>query len=298
LSKVGRNDPCPCGSGKKYKKCCYRADKLSSAKDEIVRIGPGWIKQNVARLLEMATTAGTLQTPDTDEVLATDILACHNALTMPASDATLSPDSSSDEEIEIQELGEDAEVDVNIATLGHAKMMSDGGEVLEGAELSPVLHSVKLSASNRRDRRLYTQLKLSLSLSIFEPFEVSEVLRGSGFKLRSVLNGRTLQINQSDDAELLEPMEWLYGRVVIFEKRAYLLEGWEKVGFKRRKALRRKAKDLLSLTDDVAPLSLLRSKASQLLACCRLHRVQYSNIEPQVSPNSTDNVSQSEGVDL
>jgi uncharacterized protein YchJ len=21
-SKVGRNDPCPCGSGKKYKKCC------------------------------------------------------------------------------------------------------------------------------------------------------------------------------------------------------------------------------------------------------------------------------------
>lgn len=21
-SKIGRNDPCPCGSGKKYKKCC------------------------------------------------------------------------------------------------------------------------------------------------------------------------------------------------------------------------------------------------------------------------------------
>lgn len=25
--KVGRNDPCPCGSGKKYKKCCYRKDR-------------------------------------------------------------------------------------------------------------------------------------------------------------------------------------------------------------------------------------------------------------------------------
>lgn len=23
-NKVGRNDPCPCGSGKKYKKCCGR----------------------------------------------------------------------------------------------------------------------------------------------------------------------------------------------------------------------------------------------------------------------------------
>jgi SEC-C motif len=24
--KIGRNDPCPCGSGKKFKKCCLRAD--------------------------------------------------------------------------------------------------------------------------------------------------------------------------------------------------------------------------------------------------------------------------------
>lgn len=22
MSDIGRNDPCPCGSGKKYKKCC------------------------------------------------------------------------------------------------------------------------------------------------------------------------------------------------------------------------------------------------------------------------------------
>ena len=25
LRDVGRNDPCPCGSGKKYKKCCLNA---------------------------------------------------------------------------------------------------------------------------------------------------------------------------------------------------------------------------------------------------------------------------------
>ena len=24
--KVGRNDPCPCGSGKKYKQCCGKND--------------------------------------------------------------------------------------------------------------------------------------------------------------------------------------------------------------------------------------------------------------------------------
>ncbi|MCP4388788.1 MAG: zinc chelation protein SecC, partial [Gammaproteobacteria bacterium] len=22
MGKIGRNDPCPCGSGKKYKRCC------------------------------------------------------------------------------------------------------------------------------------------------------------------------------------------------------------------------------------------------------------------------------------
>nr|WP_233217455.1 SEC-C metal-binding domain-containing protein [Trinickia dabaoshanensis] len=26
--KIGRNDPCPCGSGKKFKKCCGAASVL------------------------------------------------------------------------------------------------------------------------------------------------------------------------------------------------------------------------------------------------------------------------------
>ncbi len=29
-SKIGPNDPCPCGSGKKYKKCCMQKDKMNS----------------------------------------------------------------------------------------------------------------------------------------------------------------------------------------------------------------------------------------------------------------------------
>ena len=32
MSKVGRNDPCPCGSGKKFKKCCE--EKVKSKKFE------------------------------------------------------------------------------------------------------------------------------------------------------------------------------------------------------------------------------------------------------------------------
>ena len=30
--KVGRNDPCPCGSGKKYKQCCQKKQQAQPAK--------------------------------------------------------------------------------------------------------------------------------------------------------------------------------------------------------------------------------------------------------------------------
>ncbi len=29
MTKVGRNQPCPCGSGKKYKQCCLQADEAA-----------------------------------------------------------------------------------------------------------------------------------------------------------------------------------------------------------------------------------------------------------------------------
>ena len=37
-SKIGRNAPCPCGSGKKYKKCCMR--RHEAARSESAPAGP------------------------------------------------------------------------------------------------------------------------------------------------------------------------------------------------------------------------------------------------------------------
>lgn len=295
MNKIGRNQLCPCGSGKKYKKCCYRAKSPSAAQEEIVRIGPAWVKQNVTHLLKLAMTQGPLKVGDHEEPQFTDLLACHNALTQLDSERVSSDARSlrEMEEVEVQELGGEAEVDVNIATLGDAQMMSDVGDALEDAQVSTVLREVNLPTSNRRDRRLQTQLKLSLSQSVLEPFEVIEVLRGSGLKIRSVLNGRTLQINQPDDAARLEPMEWIYGRVVIFEKRAYLLDGWEKIGFRRRKALRASLRELLSIGNEAVPLSLLRDHATEILKRCRLHQAPPINETPEsVVPNkSTSEIS-------
>lgn len=36
--KVGRNDPCPCGSGKKYKKCCMNKDLGIGIKSKILQL--------------------------------------------------------------------------------------------------------------------------------------------------------------------------------------------------------------------------------------------------------------------
>lgn len=33
MPKVNRNDPCPCGSGKKYKSCCMRADQIADSRE-------------------------------------------------------------------------------------------------------------------------------------------------------------------------------------------------------------------------------------------------------------------------
>lgn len=35
MSKIGRNDPCPCGSGKKYKKCCLNKEKTITSNQQV-----------------------------------------------------------------------------------------------------------------------------------------------------------------------------------------------------------------------------------------------------------------------
>lgn len=40
--KVGRNDPCPCGSGKKFKQCCFLTKGGSGVKK---KLSAKWINQ-------------------------------------------------------------------------------------------------------------------------------------------------------------------------------------------------------------------------------------------------------------
>lgn len=38
MTKIGRNDPCPCGSGKKYKNCCLGKEAQEGEKARADRL--------------------------------------------------------------------------------------------------------------------------------------------------------------------------------------------------------------------------------------------------------------------
>jgi SEC-C motif-containing protein len=46
MAKIGRNDPCPCGSGKKYKHCCF-GKEIHSSIPEGANEDPEWLKIRV-----------------------------------------------------------------------------------------------------------------------------------------------------------------------------------------------------------------------------------------------------------
>ena len=62
-AKVGRNDPCPCGSGKKYKNCCY-------GKEEKKTYTPEGKRKFKAKLLSGASGAGDVFRASTPKPLS------------------------------------------------------------------------------------------------------------------------------------------------------------------------------------------------------------------------------------
>ena len=48
MAKTGRNDPCPCGSGKKYKRCCLTKNEEAERALAAVAQAPLWETSDVA----------------------------------------------------------------------------------------------------------------------------------------------------------------------------------------------------------------------------------------------------------
>ncbi len=50
MSRIGRNEPCPCGSGKKHKRCCWARHRRSSAQDppgaDAIAVALAWLDRH------------------------------------------------------------------------------------------------------------------------------------------------------------------------------------------------------------------------------------------------------------
>jgi hypothetical protein len=74
--KVGRNDPCPCGSGKKFKKCCeqtligkkFRAQKLDSSS---LAEKTAKVTQSLSGLFQKKSPEKTEENPSNPDIEAT-----------------------------------------------------------------------------------------------------------------------------------------------------------------------------------------------------------------------------------
>ena len=60
LPKVGRNDPCPCGSGKKFKKCCgSQANQPAAGENKDGGVGKAldWLTSRHAKAVKTSIAA-------------------------------------------------------------------------------------------------------------------------------------------------------------------------------------------------------------------------------------------------
>jgi hypothetical protein len=72
VSRTGRNDPCPCGSGKKYKHCCYDKDRERLQQSSEVA---GLTQAELAADPEPHLTRQSLEKKSTADLIAMDVAA-------------------------------------------------------------------------------------------------------------------------------------------------------------------------------------------------------------------------------
>ncbi|NGX62380.1 MAG: hypothetical protein K940chlam9_01877, partial [Chlamydiae bacterium] len=75
MTKVGRNDPCPCGSGKKYKNCCMKKDQEEQTAVKYTPSGKRKFKATVLGGSEKALSVFGRSSPTPQAPVDSDALA-------------------------------------------------------------------------------------------------------------------------------------------------------------------------------------------------------------------------------
>lgn len=171
MTKIGRNDPCLCGSGKKYKACCLPKGQIPLR--EIHRLGGSFTPAERASAIEKLLRFASMPEFEEDREIGTALFwgGCL--------------EDRSDKEIQgVMEL-EQTEVNFNTwflfdMDLDDGKSVADFFVASEGDRLTP-------------GERAYLE---KASATHFRLYEVEEVQRDGGFLLRDLWTGETYQVKE------------------------------------------------------------------------------------------------------
>lgn len=197
--KIGRNDPCHCGSGKKYKKCHMQAD--ASDQREVRQLSGGTaVLDYYASRLNRDLAPQALEHPAAQSAIQTWML--QNG-TSPADDSAL-----------VQHILYD------LHTGERGPLILNAGELESGTDATTMADVGRALAD--------THVSL---------LEIRESKRGRGIRLEDRLTSESYFVESAELAAELEPMEMLLGRVGTWAEKKVLIPGWEKVWFRGRKAV-------------------------------------------------------------
>ncbi|HEY6329726.1 MAG TPA: SEC-C metal-binding domain-containing protein [Blastocatellia bacterium] len=245
MAKIGRNDPCPCGSGKKYKNCCYGKQSAWAGAPETYATDPDWVK---IRRTEAEVTLEVLKFAvsrygedflngamdefsvwgkyDAEEI-ETD------AMFFPWAAFNWVPDfeSGEPEELEDSEASEDSEESDEVEDWQESdeiEELDDSQELDEpeddAEELLYLPAGVDYLAENIMSLAPYQKAFIVEACSQpYSFFVVTSVTEGKSLGLRDIFLSRTFTVKESAASKSLKRGDIIFTRVIELEGQAIML---------------------------------------------------------------------------
>ncbi len=195
MSAPGRNDPCPCGSGRKYKRCCQRTETVTP-----VAYSPAERSNAFSKLLRLARRPEF----DSDRALAEQAFWSDRLERLP-------PDLA-------DEIGASEALLVAFLTwLGFDFELTDGPDLTLARRLLRT-HSGDLSSGERTwiERMAASSLRL---------LEITAVQLDQGLSLTDLLSGERLEVTERSATHQLSRWDVLAVRVIEGPTGSLVLEG-------------------------------------------------------------------------
>lgn len=197
MDKTGRNDPCPCGSGQKYKKCCLVKDQQFELRrreeERAVQTALSWLEDRYADEVGAAVHFDFMGEPDEETIAAIDGLSLR--------------------------LAQAVSVNIGEWLLADAELAVGGKDVMRANDLILGKGGPLLTPHGREWLQELAKRPLSL-------YEVREVIKGHGLILGDMLHPEQppVQIREKAATGFLVPWD-TFGARLVWQDDSFVMSG-------------------------------------------------------------------------